>query len=132
MCVAIACQAGDPCLEQMPLHILAATARMSDDLTLARVLAGEAIGLHESLGDGRMLAVEQHNLAHLERDTGNDARARKLFASAREQYMELRDDGMLPELGLGSQRYAPRTASSPGRRRSWARLREHSRLRAAF
>jgi hypothetical protein len=51
-------RAGDPGLEQMPLHILAATARMSGDLPAARVLAEEAIAMHESLGDGRMLAAE--------------------------------------------------------------------------
>jgi hypothetical protein len=36
----------------------------------------EAIAMHESLGDGRMLAAEQHNLAHLELNAGNIGRAR--------------------------------------------------------
>ena len=98
---AIARQAGDPRLEQMPLHILAATARFSGDLALAREFAGKATALHASLGDGRMVAVEQHNLAHLELNAGNVARARELFAAAREKFMELGDVGMLPELGLG-------------------------------
>jgi hypothetical protein len=94
-------RAGDPGLEQMPLHILAATARMSGDLPAARVLAEEAIAMHESLGDGRMLAAEWHNLAHLELNAGDIARARGLFTTAREQLAKLGDDSMLPELALG-------------------------------
>jgi tetratricopeptide (TPR) repeat protein len=98
---AAAHRAGEPGLEQMPLHILAGTARLSGDLPAARMLAAAAIAVHRSLGDWRMLAVEQHNLAHLELNAGNVERARGLFAAAREQITKVDDDDMLPELALG-------------------------------
>ncbi|GAB2992295.1 hypothetical protein GCM10017788_36090 [Amycolatopsis acidiphila] len=97
----IARQAGNPALAQMPLHILAGAARLADDFERARSLAAEAIAAHQALGDIRMLAIEEHNLGHLELNDGQVGRARGLFTSAREHVAKARDTTLLPELALG-------------------------------
>ena len=98
---ALAAAAGDTALEQAPLHILAGTARLAGDLDRARPLAAQAIAVHEALGDRRFLAIEQHNLGHLELHDGQLERARELFASARKHAAEAGADELLPELALG-------------------------------
>ena len=49
----------------MPLHLLAAGTRMSGAYDAARDLYVESLELNRSLGDERMVAVEFHNLGHV-------------------------------------------------------------------
>jgi tetratricopeptide (TPR) repeat protein len=63
-----------------PLHLLAAGTRLGGDLDAAAALYEESLALNRRLGDQRMVAIELHNLGHVEVNRGNLARAEELFA----------------------------------------------------
>lgn len=74
---------GDPALGRMPLHLRAASARMSGRYDDARRLYLESIDLNDALNEAGMSAAERRNLAYTEMHAGNIADALELFAEAR-------------------------------------------------
>lgn len=66
-----------------PLHMQAAGTRLLGDLDGAAGLYRESLALNRALGNERMVAVELHNLAHVELRRGDAAAARALFAELR-------------------------------------------------
>jgi hypothetical protein len=92
----VARRGGDKRLEMAPAHIIAALATMSGDLGSARILIGESVALHAELGETRMVAVEHHNLGHVELRLGHADRARELFADVRGRALEEDWTDMLP------------------------------------
>ncbi|GIM94800.1 tetratricopeptide repeat protein [Paractinoplanes toevensis] len=89
-------------LLQTPLHIQAAVARMSGDLTSARALYRESIQLNESIGEPRMAIMERHNLGYVELHLGDVAAAHDLFTAARTQALRLGYTDQLAEMALGA------------------------------
>jgi hypothetical protein len=85
-----------------PLHVQAAVARMSGNLTAARTLYRESIHLNGSIGDARMAVLERHNLAYVELHLGDIAAAHELFTTARTQAIELGYTDSLAEMALGA------------------------------
>lgn len=79
---AVARRAGERRLERMPIHLLAVGDRMRGRYSEARVLYVESLDLNRELGEERMVAVEQRNLAYVELHDGHVDRARELFAIA--------------------------------------------------
>lgn len=82
--LSVAVRVGDKRLEERPRHVLAAVARMTSDLVLARQLYLESIALNEELGQPETVTSEYHNLAFTELHLGNVERARELFREGRE------------------------------------------------
>ena len=72
-----------PPAEAMPLHLLAAGTRLAGELDRAATLYGESLELNRVLGDDRVVAMEHHNLGHVELHRGNVDAARHHFADAR-------------------------------------------------
>jgi len=71
-----------------PLHLLAAGTRLAGELDDAARLYRESLELNRRLGDQRMVAVELHNLGHVELHRGDVAAAEESFAEC----LELRDE----------------------------------------
>ena len=69
-----------PAAEMMPLHLLAAGTRLDGGLDDAVELYTESLELNRSIGDGYMVAVEHHNLGHVELHRGNVDAAERHFA----------------------------------------------------
>ena len=69
-------------LKRMPIHLLAAGARMRGEYAEARMLYLESIELNRELGEDGMVAAEHRNLGYVELHDGQVARARELFALA--------------------------------------------------
>jgi tetratricopeptide (TPR) repeat protein len=74
-----------PEAEVAPLHMQAAGTRLLADYDRAAELYGESMKLERRLGNERGVAMEQHNLAHVELHRGNVDEAARLF-SARLEY----------------------------------------------
>ncbi|MEV6634961.1 tetratricopeptide repeat protein [Actinoplanes sp. NPDC051470] len=100
--------------EQMPLHIEAATARMSGDLAYARTLYRQSIALGRETGNARMVATEHLNLGYVELHSGDVESARELFAQAQAQALEMGYEQILPDLALGAAVLSA-TDGEPGR-----------------
>jgi hypothetical protein len=83
-------------LEVSPRHILAAAARMSGDLALARDLYLDSIALNQFLGRAAAVNAEYHNLAFTELHLGNTERARELFDTGRERVFSQGYDDFVP------------------------------------
>lgn len=81
----VALRSRDRSLEERPRHVLAAVARMSGDLSRARVLYQDSIALNEALDQPRMVVSETHNLALCELGLGNLDVAKRLMAESRER-----------------------------------------------
>jgi len=78
----------DPATGVAPLHLLAAGTRLAGELDEAARLYRESLELNRRLGDQRMVAVELHNLGHVELHRGDVAAAEQAFAEC----LELRDE----------------------------------------
>jgi hypothetical protein len=76
---AIARACGDDTLLRMPLHMSAEGARMRGELSDARRLYRDSIGLNQRLGNDGMVGVECGNLAWVEIDAGDLEEARRLI-----------------------------------------------------
>lgn len=63
------------------LNMLAAGTRLLGDFEGAAELYGESMELARELGNDRMVAMEQHNLGHVELHRGNLDEAERLFAA---------------------------------------------------
>ena len=70
-----------PGAEAAPLHMQAAGTRLLGDHENAARLYRESLELAGSLGDERSVAMEQHNLGHVELHRGNIEEAGRLFAA---------------------------------------------------
>lgn len=92
----VAVRVGDKRLEERPRHVLAAVARMTSDLVLARRLYLESIALNEELGNPETVHSEYHNLAFTELHLGNVERARELFREGRERLLREGYDTFVP------------------------------------
>jgi tetratricopeptide (TPR) repeat protein len=79
----------DPAAGAAPLHLLAAGTRLAGDYDEAVRLYTESLELNRGLGDKRVVAMEHHNLGHVELHRGNADAAAQHFAEAD----ELRDPG---------------------------------------
>jgi tetratricopeptide (TPR) repeat protein len=64
----------------MPLHLLAAGTRLEGELDDALELYEESLELNRGRGDSIMVAMELHNLGHVEVRRGNLDAARRHFA----------------------------------------------------
>ena len=67
-----------------PLHMLAAGTRLAGDLDEAVELYTESLELARRLGDSRGVAIELHNLGHVELHRGNLEAAERYFAECAE------------------------------------------------
>lgn len=74
----------DPAAIRLPLHMLAAAARMEGRHDEARDLYLRSIELNEQLGNAINVAGENHNLVHVELRSGNREEADRRFAAASE------------------------------------------------
>jgi tetratricopeptide (TPR) repeat protein len=81
-----------PALGQAPLHAHAQGTRMTGDYDRAAALFEESLALNRRIRDEGMIAVELHNLGHVELRRGN--------VDATERYF-----GELVQLGLGDDPY---------------------------
>lgn len=115
---ALARGTGERRLERVPIHVLAASARITGDLAAARSLYGESIALNESLGESRMVVAEQHNLGYVELRAGDVDRARELFTAARRQTLRHGHDDLMPCVAVD----AAVIAAADGDHRRAARL----------
>jgi ATP/maltotriose-dependent transcriptional regulator MalT len=83
----------------LPLHLEAEAARMGGDFAGARGLYEESIALNRRLGDERMVAVEQTNLAWVGINTGDldaaEALIRESLAATDEEDVYLRAFGSI-------------------------------------
>ena len=93
---ALARRAGEPRLEQMPIHLQAVAVRMQGAYSEARVLYQESIELNVQLGEERMVALEHRNLAHVELHDHHIDRARELFNDAVRKARALGIDSLEP------------------------------------
>jgi tetratricopeptide (TPR) repeat protein len=82
----------EPALGQAPLHAHAQGTRMTSDYDRAGELLEESLALNRRIGDAGMIAVELHNLGHVELHRGNVDAAERHF-------------GELAQLGLGDDPY---------------------------
>lgn len=82
---AAATAAGDRRAERMPLHLQAAAKRMLGELDTARALYRQSIALNDELGETRMAALEHRNLAYVELQAGDPARALALIAESQQR-----------------------------------------------
>jgi tetratricopeptide (TPR) repeat protein len=82
----------EPALGQAPLHAHAQGTRMTGDYDRAAALFEESLALNRRIRDEGMIAVELHNLGHVELHRGN--------VDATERYF-----GELARLGLGDDPY---------------------------
>jgi tetratricopeptide (TPR) repeat protein len=62
-----------------PLHMLAAGTRLAGDYNAAAELYAESLELNRDLGDSRGVAMELHNLGHVELHRGNVEDAERCF-----------------------------------------------------
>lgn len=69
----------EPGFRQAPLHMLAQATRFEGDPNDAASLFRESLALNQELGDLGMVAVEQHNLGHVELGLGHVDVAQQLF-----------------------------------------------------
>jgi hypothetical protein len=67
-----------------PLHLLAAGTRLAGDYDHAAELYAESLELNRRLGAGRMVAMELHNMGHVELHRGDLAAAERCFAECDE------------------------------------------------
>ncbi len=74
----------DPSMRQAPLHMLAQGTRLAGDYDQAAALLAESLELNRRLGDHGMVAVELHNLGHVEIHRGNVDVAERCFAECAE------------------------------------------------
>jgi tetratricopeptide (TPR) repeat protein len=81
-----------PALGQAPLHAHAQSTRMTGDYDRAGALFEESLALNRRIRDEGMVAVELHNLGHVELHRGNVDAAERCF-------------GELARLGLGDDSY---------------------------
>jgi tetratricopeptide (TPR) repeat protein len=65
-----------------PLHLLAAGTRLAGDLDAAVELYRESLEANRRLGDRRMVAIELHNIGHVELRRGRADAATRCFAEA--------------------------------------------------
>jgi pimeloyl-ACP methyl ester carboxylesterase len=114
----VALRAGDRRLEERPRHVLAAVARLSGDLALARTRYLAGIALNEELGQPELVNAEYHNLAFTELHLGHLDRARDLFAEGRERVFRLGYRSFVPYLGVA----AAALASADGDQAEAARM----------
>ena len=70
----------DPPARAAPLHMLAAGTRLAGDYDEAIRLYAESLELSRSLGDGRGVGMELHNMGHVELHRGNVDEAERCFA----------------------------------------------------
>jgi hypothetical protein len=75
---------GDDDTSVAPLHMLAAGTRLAGGHDAARDLYLESLELNRRRGDSRMVAVELHNLGHVERHLGDLEAAARRFAECSE------------------------------------------------
>ncbi len=75
----------DPAMRQAPLHMLAQAERQSGQDDRAAALFEESLALNRRIGDPGMVAVELHNLGHVEIHRGNVDAAERHFAEAAER-----------------------------------------------
>ena len=74
----------EPAAGTAPLHLLAAGTRLAGDHDEAVRLYTESLDLNSRLGDRRVVAMEHHNLGHVELHRGNVDAAERHFAEADE------------------------------------------------
>jgi tetratricopeptide (TPR) repeat protein len=74
----------EPAAGAAPLHLLAAGTRLAGDHDEAVRLYTESLELNRRLGDRRVVAMELHNLGHVELHRGNVDAAERYFAEADE------------------------------------------------
>lgn len=70
----------DTTADVAPLHLQAAGTRLAGELDEAVRLYVESLELNRRLGDTRMIAVELHNIGHVELHRGNEDAAERCFA----------------------------------------------------
>jgi tetratricopeptide (TPR) repeat protein len=106
--------------EAAPLHMQAAGTRLLGALDDAAELYRESLELARSLGNERGIAMEEHNLGHVELRRGNIEEAERLFAARRgyadtsadpyEQAMTALNEAALAaarrEVGIARERFA--------------------------
>ncbi|WP_436531830.1 alpha/beta fold hydrolase [Actinoplanes sp. HUAS TT8] len=106
----VAVRSGVRALEERPRHVLAAVARLSGDLALARERYRDSIALNAGLGQPEQVTSESYNLGFVELHLGHLDRARELFAGVREQVFRGDMRAFVPYLGIA----AAATASAEG------------------
>ena len=74
-----------PEMSQAPLHGFAQSMRFAGDLDDAADLLGQSLALNRRIDDQGMVAVELHNLGHVELHRGNLDAARRLFGELDER-----------------------------------------------
>ncbi len=77
-------------MSQAPLHLHAQSTRLAGDYDGAAELLAESLALNRRLGDRGMVAVELHNLGHVELHRGHTDAAARLFAECAQ--LEADDD----------------------------------------
>ena len=75
----------EPTARVAPLHLLAAGTRLAGELDEAVALYEESLESNRRIGDRRMVAIELHNVGHVELHRGNIQKAERCFA----EYVEL-------------------------------------------
>jgi len=68
-----------PAMDQAPLHLHAQATRLAGDYDEAAALFEESLALNRRIGDPGMVAVELHNLGHVELHRGNVDAAERYF-----------------------------------------------------
>jgi tetratricopeptide (TPR) repeat protein len=74
-----------PAMGQAPLHLHAQAVRQAGDYDEAAALFEQSLELNRRIGDEGMVAVELHNLGHVEIRRGNVDEAERYFAECVEQ-----------------------------------------------
>ena len=74
----------DPASGLAPLHMLAAGTRLDGDYDEAVNLYTQSLNLYRRLGDQRGVAMELHNIGHVELHRGNVHQAKQCFAECAE------------------------------------------------
>jgi tetratricopeptide (TPR) repeat protein len=74
-----------PAMGQAPLHLHAQAMRQAGDYDQAAALFEQSLELNRRIGDAGMVAVELHNLGHVEIRRGNVDEAERYFAECAEQ-----------------------------------------------
>ena len=96
----------EPSADVAPLHLLAAGTRLAGRLDDAAALYDESLELNRRLDDSYMVAVEHHNLGHVELHRGNVEIAERHFAYARAARTDNPYDNAMTHLNQASLAHA--------------------------
>jgi tetratricopeptide (TPR) repeat protein len=116
-----------PAFGQAPLHMHAQAARLAGDDDEAAALFTESLELNRRLGDDGMVAVELHNLGHVEIHRGNVNAAERRFAECARMGGDAADDPYGAALGELNRAAVAFARGDPGRARELL-----ARARATF